>query len=66
MESGEVARSVIVFETLAGQGRDGYFACGDSVGRASPVTGQTYTMACSNWGQVTCRGGNNAMVRFAV
>jgi hypothetical protein len=31
----------------------------------SPVTGQTYTMACVRSGDtVTCRGGNEAVVRF--
>jgi hypothetical protein len=31
----------------------------------SPVTGQTYTMACVLTGNtVTCRGGNEAVVRF--
>jgi hypothetical protein len=33
----------------------------------SPVTGQTYTMACVRDDyHVTCRGGNNAVVRFVV
>jgi hypothetical protein len=33
----------------------------------SPVTGQTYTMACVRNGDfVTCRGGNAAVVRFYV
>jgi peptidoglycan hydrolase-like protein with peptidoglycan-binding domain len=32
----------------------------------SPVTQQTYTMACVKTGdQVTCRGGNNAVVTFS-
>jgi hypothetical protein len=32
----------------------------------SPVTRQTYTMACVRTGDnVTCRGGNQAVVRFA-
>jgi hypothetical protein len=31
----------------------------------SPVTGQTYAMACVRSGDtVTCRGGNEAVVRF--
>ena len=31
----------------------------------SPVTGQTYTMACVRTGdKVTCRGGNQAVVTF--
>jgi hypothetical protein len=31
----------------------------------SPVTGQTYAMACVRTGDaVTCRGGNQAVVRF--
>jgi hypothetical protein len=50
--------------------RDGYFAVpGDSVeiDVFSPVTGQTYTMSCVRTGdRVTCRGGNNAVVRFAI
>ena len=33
----------------------------------SPVTGQTYTMACVRTGDsVTCRGGNQAVVTFPV
>jgi hypothetical protein len=33
----------------------------------SPTTGQTYTMSCVRTGdRVTCRGGNNAVVRFAI
>jgi serine/threonine-protein kinase len=33
----------------------------------SPVTGQTYAMNCVRGaGEVTCRGGNNAAVWFAV
>jgi hypothetical protein len=47
-----------------------YFAVpGDSVEIEvlSPVTGQTYTMACVRTGdKVTCRGGNHAMVTFGV
>lgn len=50
--------------------RDGYFAVpGDSVeiDVFSPVTGQTYAMSCVRTGdRVTCRGGNNAVVRFAI
>jgi hypothetical protein len=49
---------------------DAYFAVpGDSVEieAFSPVTGQTYTMACVRSGDsVTCRGGNQAVVRFPV
>jgi len=48
--------------------RDKYFAVpGDSVEIEvhSPVTGQTYTMACVKSGRrVTCRGGNDAVVTF--
>ena len=48
--------------------RDAYFAVpGDSVeiDVHSPVTGKTYTMACVRSGDsVTCRGGNQAVVRF--
>jgi len=47
--------------------RDKYFAVpGDSIeiDVHSPVTGQTYTMACVKTGRVTCRGGNNAVVTF--
>lgn len=48
--------------------REGYFAVpGDSVEIEvfSPVTGQTYEMACVKTGdKVTCRGGNNAVVTF--
>ena len=47
-----------------------YFAVpGDSVEIEvlSPVTGQTYTMACVRTGdKVTCRGGNHAVVTFGV
>jgi hypothetical protein len=47
-----------------------YFAVpGDSVEIEvfSPVTGQTYTMACVRSGDsVTCRGGNQAVVTFGV
>ena len=33
----------------------------------SPVTGKTYTMNCVRTGDtVTCRGGNEAVVRFEV
>ena len=50
--------------------REEYFAVpGDSVeiDVHSPVTGKTYTMSCvRNGDKVTCRGGNNAVVRFAV
>jgi peptidoglycan hydrolase-like protein with peptidoglycan-binding domain len=50
--------------------REKYFAVpGDSVeiDVFSPVTKQTYTMACVRTGdQVTCRGGNNAVVTFSV
>ncbi len=48
--------------------RDAYFAVpGDSVeiDVYSPVTKQTYTMNCVQTGEtVTCRGGNQAVVRF--
>ncbi|GAT05491.1 peptidoglycan-binding domain-containing protein [Mycolicibacterium fortuitum] len=48
--------------------RQEYFAVpGDSVqiNVFSPVTHQTYTMACvREGGWVTCRGGNNAVVQF--
>ncbi|WP_441963372.1 peptidoglycan-binding domain-containing protein [Mycolicibacterium houstonense] len=48
--------------------RQEYFAVpGDSVqiNVFSPVTHQTYTMACVREGNtVTCRGGNNAVVQF--
>ena len=47
-----------------------YFAVpGDSVeiDVYSPVTNQTYTMACVRTGdRVTCRGGQNAVVTFSV
>jgi peptidoglycan hydrolase-like protein with peptidoglycan-binding domain len=50
--------------------REKYFAVpGDSVeiDVFSPVTKQTYTMACVRTGdRVTCRGGNNAVVTFTV
>jgi peptidoglycan hydrolase-like protein with peptidoglycan-binding domain len=50
--------------------RDKYFSVpGDSVeiDVFSPVTKQTYTMACVRTGdRVTCRGGNNAVVTFSV
>jgi peptidoglycan hydrolase-like protein with peptidoglycan-binding domain len=50
--------------------RDKYFPVpGDSVeiDVFSPVTKQTYTMACVRTGdRVTCRGGNNAVVTFSV
>ena len=49
--------------------RDAYFDVpGDSVeiDVHSPVTGKTYTMACVRTGDsVTCRGGNQAVVRFS-
>ena len=49
--------------------RDAYFDVpGDSVeiDVHSPVTGKTYAMACVRSGDtVTCRGGNQAVVRFA-
>jgi peptidoglycan hydrolase-like protein with peptidoglycan-binding domain len=49
--------------------REAYFMNGgDSteVEAYSPVTGQTYLMACvRNGHNVTCRGGNNAVVRFS-
>lgn len=49
---------------------DEYFRCGggDSteVEAYSPVTGKTYIMACvRNGHDVTCRGGNDAVVRFS-
>ena len=48
--------------------RDEYFAVpGDSVeiDVHSPVTGKTYTMSCVRAGDsVTCRGGNQAVVKF--
>ncbi|MDQ3850636.1 MAG: hypothetical protein M3296_08510 [Actinomycetota bacterium] len=48
--------------------RDAYFDVpGDSVeiDVHSPVTGKTYRMACvKTGGTVTCRGGNEAVVRF--
>jgi hypothetical protein len=47
---------------------EAYFAVpGDSVEveAFSPVTGQTYTMACVRTGDtVTCRGGKQAVVTF--
>jgi hypothetical protein len=47
---------------------EAYFSVpGDSVEveAYSPVTGKTYTMSCVRTGdRVTCRGGNNAVVRF--
>jgi peptidoglycan hydrolase-like protein with peptidoglycan-binding domain len=50
--------------------REKYFSVpGDSVeiDVFSPVTKQTYTMACVRTGdRVTCRGGNNAVVTFSV
>jgi hypothetical protein len=50
--------------------REEYFEVpGDSVevDVFSPVTGQSYTMACVRSGdRVTCRGGNNAVVTFSV
>jgi peptidoglycan hydrolase-like protein with peptidoglycan-binding domain len=50
--------------------RQEYFSVpGDSVeiNVYSPVTQQTYTMACVRSGDwVTCRGGNNAVVTFSV
>ncbi len=50
--------------------RDAYFAVpGDSVeiDVHSPATGKTYAMACVRTGDsVTCRGGNQAVVRFDV
>ena len=50
--------------------REEYFAVpGDSVeiDVYSPVTGQTYTMNCVRSGNgVTCRGGNQAVVKFTV
>jgi len=50
--------------------REAYFAVpGDSVEieAHSPVTGKTYTMSCVRTGDnVTCRGGNEAVVTFAV
>ena len=50
--------------------RDEYFAVpGDSVeiDVHSPVTGKTYTMSCVRTGDsVTCRGGNQAVVKFPV
>lgn len=50
--------------------REKYFSVpGDSVeiDVYSPVTKQTYTMACVRAGdRVTCRGGNNAVVAFSV
>jgi hypothetical protein len=49
--------------------REEYFNVpGDSVeiDVHSPVTGKTYTMSCVKKGsKVTCRGGNNAVVKFA-
>jgi hypothetical protein len=49
--------------------RDKYFSVpGDSVEIAvySPVTNKTYTMGCVRTGdKVTCRGGNEAVVRFS-
>ena len=49
--------------------RKAYFEVpGDSVevDVFSPVTGQTYTMACvKTEDQVTCRGGNHAVVTFS-
>jgi hypothetical protein len=46
--------------------RDAYTAQGGpQIDVYSPVTGQTYTMTCTATGtQVTCRGGNNAVVSF--
>jgi peptidoglycan hydrolase-like protein with peptidoglycan-binding domain len=50
--------------------RQQYFSVpGDSIQIQvfSPVTNQTYTMACVRDGDwVTCRGGNNAVVQFGV
>lgn len=50
--------------------REKYFAVpGDSVeiDVHSPVTGKTYTMNCVRTGDsVTCRGGNEALVKFTV
>jgi hypothetical protein len=49
---------------------DEYFSVpGDSVeiDVHSPVTGKTYTMSCVRTGdRVTCRGGNQAVVKFSV
>ena len=45
-----------------------FFVPGDSVEIAvySPVTNKTYTMGCVRTGdEVTCRGGNEAVVRFS-
>ena len=50
--------------------RDGWFAVPEDsveIDVYSPVTHKTYTMACVRSGDhVTCRGGNNAVVRFTV
>jgi hypothetical protein len=47
--------------------RDAYTSQGGpDIDVYSPVTGQTYTMTCTSGpgAQVTCRGGNNAVVTF--
>jgi hypothetical protein len=48
--------------------QQGYFAVPEDsveIDVFSPVTGQTYTMACVRKGdEVTCRGGNHAVVTF--
>ncbi|MEV0674698.1 peptidoglycan-binding domain-containing protein [Mycobacterium sp. NPDC050441] len=66
--SGDILASPSTSCPFAQNVRQEYFAVpGDSVqiNVFSPVTHQTYTMACvREGGWVTCRGGNNAVVQF--